>query len=272
MELDVLTRICLEALDKSHSTLAALGADGADEVHDDHVVDISTRGDMAVSRALIDFFTATGLPARVLSEEAEPVDLAASPTYTIAFDDIDGTDNYARGMGMLPHCTLVCLFDSPEPCYRDALVAGVIEHVSGCVWHAVRDRGCFLDGGPTHSSGRRRLDRRTVTIVDHYGSGNDLARFGPIYPRAWVKDYGSSALHLAGVSSGMFDAFLGSAQKGHELGAGYLLIREAGGAVTDWEGGPLHDSPYDFDGRRPIVAAATPELAAVLLEALTATI
>jgi len=169
---------------------------------------------------------------------------------------------------MLPHCTLVCLFDSPEPRFRDALVAGVIEHVSGRVWHAVRGGGCYVDGRPVHGSGRACLDRRTVTVVDHYSSCDDIARLGSIYPRAWVKDYGSSALHLAGVSSGMFDAYLGSAQKGHELGAGYRLICEAGGVVTDWEGAPLHDLPYDFDGRRPIVAAATPELGAALLEAL----
>jgi len=271
MEVDGLTRICLDALDVSTATLADLGAEGAAEIQDDHVVDISTRGDMAVSRALLDYFAATGLPARVLSEEAEPVVLAASPSYTVAFDDIDGTDNYHRGMGVLPHCTLVCLFDSPEPRYRDALVAGVIEHVSGRVWHAVRERGCFLDGLPVHGSGRSRLGRRAVTIVDHYGSSDDIACFGPLYPGAWVKDYGSSALHLAGVSSGMFDAYLGSAQKGHELGAGYLLVREAGGVVTDWGGEPLHDLAYDFDGRLPIVAAATPELGAALLQALDAT-
>ena len=271
MELDALTRICLDALDKSTITLAALGADGAAEIQADHVVDISTRGDMAVSRSLIDHFAATGLPARILSEEADPVVLAASPEYTLAFDDIDGTDNYHRGSGVLPHCTLVCLFDSPEPRYRDALVAGVIEHVSGRVWHAVRDRGCYLDGHPTQSSGRTPLDRRTAVIIDHYSSASDMARFGPIYPQSWVKDYGSSALHLAGVSSGMFDAYLGSAQKGHELGAGYLLIREAGGVVTDWSGRALGDLVYDFDGRLPIVAAATAELGAALLQALEST-
>jgi len=268
MDTDQLTHICLESLRAARAVLSALGDQGVSEIQADHVTDISTRGDMTVSETLTRHFAAQQLPAVLYSEESGRTELGGDPRYTIAFDDIDGTDNYHRGRGLLPHCTIVTLFDSPEPTFGDALVAGVIEHNTGRLWHAARSTGCFLDGAPVQTSGRKNLDRRAVVTVDHYGSSDEIARFRKIYPAAWVKDYGTSALHLAGVASGLFDAYLGSAQKAHELGAGHLLIREAGGVLTDWNGDILDDIPYDFDARYPTAAAASRELSEKLLAKL----
>ena len=75
-------------------------------------------------------------------------------------------------------------------------------------------------------------------------------------------------LHLAGVASGIFDAFVNLRHKAHELGAGYALIKEAGGTLLDTAGRPLDEEPYDFDARRGIVAAGTDEMAARILECL----
>lgn len=268
MDTHQLTRICQESLRAARTALSALGDSGVSEIQAAHVTDISTQGDMAVSATLIRFFAAQQLPAILYSEESGRTEINGDPRYTIAFDDIDGTDNYHRGRGLLPHCTIVTLFDSPAPTFADALVAGVIEHNTGRLWHAVRNSGCFLDDNPVKTSGRKNLDRRTAVIVDHYSSSDQIARFQKIYPDAWVKDYGTSALHLAGVASGLFDAYLASAQKAHELGAGYLLIKEAGGSITDWNGDSFDRSSYDFDARYPTIAAATRELGEKLLAKL----
>ena len=66
----------------------------------------------------------------------------------------------------------------------------------------------------------------------------------------------------------MFDAFLNASHKAHELGAGHLMLKEAGGFLTDWEGRSLDDVPYDFDATYKIIAAATPELGQLLLSSL----
>ena len=268
MDTHQLTRICHEALHAARAALSALGDQGVSEIQAAHVTDISTQGDMTVSDTLIRFFAAQQLPAVLYSEESGRTEIGTDPRYTIAFDDIDGTDNYHRGRGLLPYCTIVTLFDSPQPTFADALIAGVIEHNTGRLWHAVRNGGCFLDGAPVKTSGRKNLDRRAVVIVDHYSSSDAIARFQDIYPNAWVKDYGTSALHLAGVASGLFDAYLASAQKAHELGAGYLLAKEAGGVLTDWNGHILDSTPYDFDARYPAIVAASGELGEALLAKL----
>ena len=266
--MEQLTQICKDALYKAHVALDALSERGVCEVYNKHVTDISTQGDMAVSETLTRFFKEQKIPAVLYSEESGRTELTRNPEYTITFDDIDGTDNYHRGRGMLPYCTVVTIFDSPEPNFENALVAGVIEHNSKRIWHAVRDNGCYLNGLRVNTSGRKNLDRRTLVIIDHYTSGRDISRFLRIYPESWVKDFGSAAFHLAGVSSGLFDAHLSHSQKAHELGAGYLLIKEAGGFLADWGDKALDRTRYDFDAKYSIVAASTKELGKKLLSKL----
>jgi len=84
-----------------------------------------------------------------------------------------------------------------------------------------------------------------------------------------VKDFGSSALHLAGVASGLFDGFVNLRHKAHELAAGYLLIREAGGLLTELSGRALDDLPYDFDATLGVVAAGSEPLWRALLGCLS---
>lgn len=67
--MEQLTQICKDALYKAHNVLYALGDRGISEVHDEHVTDISTQGDMAVSKALTRFFEEQKFPAVLYSEE-----------------------------------------------------------------------------------------------------------------------------------------------------------------------------------------------------------
>ncbi len=261
MEASQLSTICKEALHLAHRTLKTLKEKGCEEIHDAHVVDISTQGDIAVSEALITFFRKKKIPATVYSEESEKIELGKNPQYTITFDDIDGTDNYHRARQMLPHCTVVTIFDSKNPTFADALVAGIIEHNSETVWLATRGLGCFVNGVRMYTSLKKVLDRRTLVVIDHYASHKEIAQILRIYPQAWIKDFGSDALHLAGVANGIFDAYLCTVHKAHELGAGYLLIREAGGFIGDLKGKDFDKVPYDFNAKYSVIAAATKELA-----------
>jgi myo-inositol-1(or 4)-monophosphatase len=255
-----LESLCLEALSAAHETVVSLGAEGARrEVHRADT-DITTKCDLQVSKRLLDFFREGGTPAVVYSEESGRVELTSKPEYTISFDDIDGTDNYFRGRTLLPHCTVITLFDSPAPKFEDALIAGVIEHRSETVWHAVRGGGCHFNGVKTRTSRKTDPQRDTLVVVDHYASRSEVCRLKPIYDLCWVKDFGSAALHLAGVSSGLFDAYVSFSQKAHELGAGYLLVKEAGGCVRALDDDLLEERTYDFDARYRIMAAASEAL------------
>lgn len=255
-----LVQICKNALYLANKTLDTIGNKGSTEVHDEHVVDISTKGDMAVSDSLINFFKKQNLLAILYSEESGRIELAKNPKYTITFDDIDGTYNYYRGRGVLPYCTVVTIFDSPKPCFKDALVAGVLEHNSKNLWMAQRGKGCLINNTKATSSKIDAINNRALIIIDHYMSNKHVHKFLDIYPKSWARDFGSAAFHLAGVSSGMFDAYISNPQKAHEIGAGYLLINESGGILTDWKGKKFDNQFYDFNAQYEVVAASTKKL------------
>ncbi|MFH1714383.1 MAG: inositol monophosphatase family protein [Candidatus Nealsonbacteria bacterium] len=257
-----LTQILKKSLDKAHEKLVFLGDKGTLEVHGEHVTDISTEGDIGVSDSLIEFFQKEKVPAVLDSEESGTVKLIENPIYRIGSDDVDGTFNFFRGEGMLPYCTIITIFDSMEPYFGDALVAGIIEHNSGRVWHAVRGGGCFLNDVRVKSSGTKAINRKTLVAVDLYAS-KDVSVFSGISSKVWLKDFGSAGFHLAGVSSGMFDGYLSADNKAYELGAG-LLIKEAGGYLMNWDGTPLDEVRYNPKTSYSVIAAATRELGELL--------
>lgn len=262
--------ICKDALKLSHRIEREIGEKGRKEVHDRHVTDISTQTDRIISQGLIDHFKSKNLPAVLYSEESGKVQLSKNPKLTITFDDLDGTDNFYRGRGILPYCTVVTILDSVVPTFDDIVVAGVIEHNTGDIWHASRGDGCYLNDKKCRTSGRKILDRRTLVVSDHYTT--DITRSLDIYSKCWVKDFGCAAFHFIGIcggkadGKGMFDAFINSNQQAHELGAAYLLIKEAGGCIVDWDGNSIGSKKYLFDNRYPVVAAATEELAKEILK------
>jgi myo-inositol-1(or 4)-monophosphatase len=262
--IDLLT----SALLLSQTCLLEMGREARNEVHDSAVVDIATRGDRRVSDVLTGYFRKTGLPCVVLSEESGKVDLCSNPRYTVVIDDIDGTDNFFRGEGLLPYCTIISVLSGLKPAFSDTLAAGIIEHRSGTMWLAEKGKGCLLNGVPAHSSQVRELNRRTLIAIDHYGSSNEISKLAPLHEGAWIKDFGSAGFHLAGVASGMFDAYVTMGQKGHEIAAGYLLITEAGGSLTDLDGYALDAKTFDFDGKYEIIASANQALARLIVAAL----
>lgn len=261
-----LETLCFDILRESSRVLNTLGNRGTAEVESEK--DIVTHGDISVSHAAKKLLASSGIPLVFCDEELGTSRIGfGEPKYTVAFDDIDGTNNYARGNGVLPYCTIVTIFDSPEPRYDDAIVAGVINHPTGTIWHAVKGQGTFRDGHQVKTSGKKELDhKKTRILLDGYMGAEHIERLGEIYRRGWVSDFCTSGVELSLLASGSTDARINPAQKAHELGAGYLLVKEAGGVVLGFDGKPLDDKPYDFNEKVPIVAAATPELAQALLQ------
>ena len=258
---DVLSLLCLGALSNANHTLKSIGNYGLEEVYDAHVTDISTKGDMAVSQSLITYFRNQNLGMVIESEESGKIKLfGGDKNLYITFDDIDGTDNYHRGKGMLPHCSVITMFNNLCPRYNDAIVAGIIEHNTGNYWTAIKGEGTKFNGKPCFTSEEKNsLDKRTNILLDLYMTP-EIEVYNELNKKTWCKDFGSSGFHYASVSNGMFHGFVNANSKGHENGAGYLLITEAGGKVTDFQGKDFGSTQYEFNERRPLIAAANNEL------------
>jgi myo-inositol-1(or 4)-monophosphatase len=252
---------------KEYAMLTDIGTGGTGSIESEK--DIVTRGDLIASDALREWFME--LPAVLLSEELGRIVTCDNPVLTIAWDDIDGTDNYHRYHGDLPYCTVITIFDSPKPCFKDAIVAIVMSHTSGNIWHAIRGEGTFFNLRPARTSGKTRISggQRESVNIDHYIGSHSISRLLKLYPEVWVKDFGAAAYQFAVVSSGKLDGFINLGQKGHEIGAGYLLVKEGGGEILTLEGSKLDDIEFDFNGIMSVVAGSSAQLCEEILSMLT---
>lgn len=195
-----------------------------------------TEIDLAAEALIRGKLRATFPGHRILAEEGggdawqEP----GPPIWVV--DPLDGTNNFAHGF---PHVgiSLALLVDG-EP------VVGVVhDPLRGETFGAVAGSGARLNGEPVHVSTVARLtdgflatgfpyDRRTAP-------DNNTARLGRFLRRSQgVRRAGAATLDLAYVSCGRFDGFWEIRLKPWDVAAGVLLVREAGGQVTDFAGTP----------------------------------
>ena len=150
-------------------------------------------------------------------------------------DPLDGTTNFLHG---IPH------FAISVAVQRDGeIVAGVVYNpVTTELYAAEKGQGAFLNDRRMRVSSRRSLsDAVVATGIPHQGRGTaDIFQreLGAVMPHvAGVRRMGSAALDLAYVAAGRFDAFWERGLDVWDVAAGLILVSEAGGYVTEIEGG-----------------------------------
>lgn len=155
-------------------------------------------------------------------------------------DPLDGTTNFLHG---LPQFAIsICLERDRQP------YAGVIFNpASNELFWAEKGEGAWLNDK------RIRVSRRTVLEESVFATGlpfkgrpgRDVALKETdrvLAETAGVRRFGSAALDLAFVAAGRFDAYWERDLHPWDVGAGIVVVREAGGTVTEIEGGarPMH--------------------------------
>ncbi|WOI52605.1 inositol monophosphatase family protein [Parvularcula sp. LCG005] len=164
-------------------------------------------------------------------------------------DPLDGTTNFLHG---LPHFSV-----SIALAYRGKPIAGVVFNpVSNEMFVAEEGHGALLNGNPIKVSGHKPLAEclfgTGLPFKDkkgHEAMAQEL--IAPMKSLAGIRRLGSAALDLAFVASGRFDVFWEHDLSPWDVAAGIILIREAGGCVTSFDGTQT-DLPY-----RSILASNT---------------
>jgi len=249
--------------------------------------DITTRGDIEAGQAIIDTVEKSGLPIVVYSEEFGRKEIGLSPKDSVVFDDIDGTTNYRKGRGMLPHGSIVGIFRSPDPKFNECLASGYLDFVSGNLIIAEKNKGTYLIEGwarggkeekKIRTSGRKSLSEETplMLIPDLYMLGSLAPVFAQWSDRAWLGDFRCYALHMALIACGSADILVNAdnchiptkRNTGEEMGPGYLLVTEAGGWMGDWNGKDLGPEKISFDKKKTFhgIVTATEELGKEFVE------
>ena len=152
-------------------------------------------------------------------------------------DPLDGTTNFMHG---------IPLFAVSIALQRgDEIVAGVIYNpVSEELFVAEKGGGAFLDERQRlRVAGRKHLaDAVVATGIKVTGTANDalhmrqLAQIAPAV--AGIRRTGSACIDLAWLAAGRFDGFWEARLHPWDIAAGWLLLREAGGTVSDYAGTP----------------------------------
>ena len=156
-------------------------------------------------------------------------------TNTWIVDPLDGTTNFLHG---IPQFAVSIALER-----NGAIVAAVTYNpANDDLFVAERGKGAFLNDRRIRVAGRRRLDEAVVACgLPHAGRGDlELARAEIAAAQrhfAGLRRYGAATLDLAWVAAGRFDAFWERDLSAWDMAAGILLVREAGGFVSDLDGG-----------------------------------
>ncbi len=149
-------------------------------------------------------------------------------------DPIDGTTNFLHGYPAYA-VSIAAAVDG-------VLEAGVVLHVpDGRLFHASRGDGAYCDNASIHVSSitdpSRALIGTGFPFKDLSGIDRYLQQFTAVAAAtAGIRRAGSAALDLCSVACGEFDAFWELSLSPWDVAAGMLIVREAGGVVTDDEG------------------------------------
>jgi myo-inositol-1(or 4)-monophosphatase len=210
------------------------------KVHNKGEIELLTESDLASERLIIDRIKTFHPRHAILAEESgetETGNLAESKgEWKWIIDPLDGTTNYAHGYPCF--CVSIALE------HNGVLELGVIyDPMRDEMFTAERGQGAALNGRRISVSEIDNLNRALLCTGFPYDvrERSEFTRhFASFIMNAQaVRRDGAAAIDLAYVACGRFDGFWEEGLKPWDLAAGVLMIEEAGGKVTNYDGSPF---------------------------------
>jgi myo-inositol-1(or 4)-monophosphatase len=229
-------------------------------------IDLVTEFDRRSERLILDRIAARFPGHAVLAEESGPhagrSAGGASPVRWM-IDPLDGTTNFAHNYPFFAVSLGVEI--------EGALAAGAVyDPVRDEMFAAARGHGATLNGAPLRVSAIARVEDALLVTGFPYDVREHPERILPAFEAFLVRAQGvrrdgSAALNLCYVAAGRFDGFWEAALSAWDTAAGTAILAEAGGRITDYEGGPfapgrgsiLATNGRIHDEMKGIIAAAT---------------
>ena len=154
--------------------------------------------------------------------------------YNWVIDPLDGTTNFVHGIH--PHAISIALMD------HDDIIVGVVYEAGGKeTFKAWKNGGAWLNGRKIHVS---RSDKLSDSLIATGFPYTDFSRLDPYMKclthfckhSRGIRRLGSAAIDLAYVACGKFEAFYEYGLHPWDVAAGIILVREAGGKISDFSG------------------------------------
>jgi len=197
-------------------------------------IDLVTEMDHAAEQLLVSAIRERYPDHAILSEEGHGVEQTSD--YLWVVDPLDGTVNYAHGFPMFAVSVAVQK--------RGETVLGVIyEPLRDELFAAEKGAGATRNGEPIRVSDTDRLQDALLATGFPYDratrSDNNVAEFSRLVTRVQgIRRGGAAALDMAYLATGRLDGYWEQHLFPWDWTAGALLVSEAGGIITDFDGGP----------------------------------
>ncbi len=212
--------------------------------------DLVTAADRAAETLIRERVTQQFPSHDVLGEEQGLSDLGGE--YRWYVDPLDGTTNFAHGYPV--YGVSLALEERPAGADRGRRVAGVVyDPTRDELFSAEQGEGAHLNGRPIHVSKASQLKECLLAtgFPSHKRHKNpNIYFYHQITLRTHgVRRAGSAALDLCNVASGRFDGFWEFNLNPWDTAAGVLIVEEAGGRVSRFDG-----SPFELDSRETLAS------------------
>lgn len=180
--------------------------------------------------------------SELVTEESGVVNASENPERRWCIDPLDGTTNFVHGLPFF------CVCIGME--YQGELSLGVVySPILGDLFTATRGGGAYCNQEPIRVSQTTEFDKATLSF-ERLFSGVYKESLEHCYQdmkkaRA-VRSFGAGALNLAYLARGSFDILFGKQMKSWDTAAGQMLVLEAGGKVTKFDGSPHRPGDPDM--------------------------
>lgn len=208
--------------------------------HKEGINNLVTQADFASDKAIRKVIKSVFPEHGIVSEEDE--DVVSESDYKWIIDPIDGTVNFANG---IPIC---CVSIGLE--YKGKMLLGAVYNpIMEEYYFAEKGKGATLNGQKISVSQKKEVLQSCLVTGFPYTYLEDengpLQVFSRLIKKGIpVRRLGSAAIDLCWVAAGRFDGFYEHQLHAWDSAAGFLIVEEAGGKVTNLKGETY--SPYEF--------------------------
>jgi myo-inositol-1(or 4)-monophosphatase len=179
---------------------------------------------------------------------------------TWIIDPLDGTTNFLHS---LPYFSVsVALYDG-----KDVVIGIVHEVISNEVFYAIKSGGAFLNDRQIYVTDRPSFQDVLIGTgfpykTEHTRPGHFRALEKVLLSTRGIRRIGSAALDLCYVACARFGAFYENSLNSYDIAAGALIVMEAGGMVSDFDG----NDKWLFEG---VILGTAPQFRSEMLEITT---
>jgi myo-inositol-1(or 4)-monophosphatase len=196
---------------------------------------VVTESDIKAEREIIRIILSQFPEHGILAEETKS-DGVPQNQYVWIIDPLDGSKNYSKGVPI--YSISIALFREGVP------VTGVILAPNLRQLFVADEQSAYLNGKPLEVTKTELLGKSLLasgypyTVTENPLSCMEVEN-AMIQSEAQVDNLGTSVLHLAYVAAGIFDGKFHAGLRTWDVAAASLMIKHAGGILTDWKGEPL---------------------------------